>query len=552
MTVRNKGSLYELQAQPGNCFISGPAAVFRTVIFNINDHERGCIMLSNVKLDRKMGKKEYKRIMDELEPRAAFLQREAKALGLPVLVVFEGWDAAGKGTLINRFIQPLDPRGFKVFTIKSETELERMHPYMWRFWTNTPEKGRMHIFDGSWYNKVLSENVNSQNQGRVVPYYQRILSFEEQLTADGNLIIKFFLHISKEEQEKRLKKLDDAPETTWRVTKTDWDHHRLYDNYMDAYNLMIEHTDVSYAPWNIIEATDRRYATVKVLSTFIDLMERRIKEINEMKENQEAAQKNITEKPETAEENPASITDELRTSVLSGADLTKTLSEKAYKKRIDELQDEMEVLHSQLYRRRIPVVIALEGWDAGGKGGAIKRLTEKMDPRGYEVVPTASPNDIEKMHHYLWRFWVRMPKDGHVAIFDRTWYGRVMVERIEGFCSEEEWRRAYKEINQMEADLYAHGAIVLKFWMHIDKEEQERRFNDRLNNPDKQWKITDEDWRNRDKWEEYERAVDEMILRTSTSYAPWTVVEGNSKYYARVKVLETVVNAIKERLEKEQ
>ena len=191
-----------------------------------------------------------------------------------------------------------------------------------------------------------------------------------------------------------------------------------------------------------------------------------------------------------------------------------------------------------------------EGWDAAGKGGAIKRLTEKMDARGYVVNPTAAPNDLEKAHHYLWRFWKNMPKDGHIAIFDRTWYGRVMVERIEGFCTQEEWKRAYKEINDMEKDLADAGAVVLKFWMQIDKKEQEKRFRQRQENPEKQWKITEEDWRNREKWEQYEEAVNEMLIRTSTEYAPWIVVEGNDKYYARLKVLETVIDALEKRISK--
>ena len=224
------------------------------------------------------------------------------------------------------------------------------------------------------------------------------------------------------------------------------------------------------------------------------------------------------------------------------------MDRETYKKRLKELQDKLMILHSELYRTRIPVILAFEGWDAAGKGGAIKRLTGALDPRGYEVHPTASPNDIEKAHHYLWRFWRDIPKGGHIAIFDRTWYGRVMVERIEGFCTEQEWKRAYKEINDMEATLANYGAIVLKFWLHIDKDEQERRFNDRMQDPEKRWKITDEDWRNRAKWDAYEQAVDDMLIKTSTTYAPWIIVEANSKYYARIKVLESVVQALEERM----
>lgn len=257
--------------------------------------------------------------------------------------------------------------------------------------------------------------------------------------------------------------------------------------------------------------------------------------------------------PEEAQEERRSGGErEFQESLLAKADLSKKLSKKQYKEQLKELQGKMERLHGELYRRRIPVVLGFEGWDAGGKGGAIKRLTEHMDPRGYVVNPTASPNDIEKAHHYLWRFWRAMPKAGHIAIFDRTWYGRVMVERIEGFCTTKEWQRAYKEINDMEQDLVNAGAIVLKFWMQIDKDEQAARFKARQENPEKQWKITDEDWRNREKWDQYEEAVNEMLIRTSTPHAPWVVVEGNCKYYARIKVLETVVHAIEERLKEEK
>ena len=497
-------------------------------------------MLETINLDRKMSKKDYKKLMDSLEPRLAALQREAKAKQIPVMIVFEGWGAAGKGTLINRMISPLDPRGFKVFTIQEANEEEKMHPFMWRFWTRTPAKGIMHIFDRSWYRKVVNEEIdNPMTEGELRRAYQQIHSFEEQLSADGTLIIKFFLHITAEEQKKRFEKLEITPQQSWRVTKTDWKHNRQYEQYLKVYDRMLEETDFGFSQWHVIEATDRRYASAKLMTLVADILERKIREKDET---------SGIVRTYSTETNEASDSDILRTSVLAGIDLNKTIGAKAYKKRLDELQDEIEVLHSELFRRRIPVVIALEGWDTGGKGGAIKRLTQKMDPRGYEVFPTSAPNDIEKKHHYLWRFWQSMPKDGHVAIFDRTWYGRVMVERIEGFCTEDEWRRAYKEINQMEADLDAHGAVVLKFWLHIDKEEQERRFQDRMENPDKQWKITDEDWRNRDKWEDYEVAVDEMILRTSTSYAPWHVIEANSKMYARIKILEIFVDTLKKRL----
>ncbi len=494
-------------------------------------------MLECIDLSKNLKKDEAKSMIESLERELAVLQREAKALNIPVMIIFEGWGASGKGTLINRLIHPLDPRGFKVYTIQKESEEEAMRPFLWRFWTKTPAKGRIHVFDRSWYSRVLKDRVDEKiNKEQLQNSYNEIVSFEEQLSVDGTLIIKLFLHISRKEQKKRFEKLEKSKETSWRVTKEDWKHNRQYDDYINVYEDMLEKTDTSFAPWTIVEATDREYAAAKILSTVTEQLKDRIRDVKEKNRTQ------IEKTEEKVFENP------FKTSVLDGVDLTLSLSKEEYKKKLAVLQKRLASLHSQMYLKRIPVVLAFEGWDAGGKGGAIKRVTEPMDPRGYEVIPTASPNDIEKAHHYLWRFWNNMPKAGHMAIFDRTWYGRVMVERIEGFCTEVEWQRAYKEINQMEEHLHHAGAIILKFWMHIDKDEQERRFNERMSNPEKQWKITDEDWRNREKWDAYETAVNEMIIRTSTTHAPWIIVEGNSKYYARIKVLETIVEALSRRL----
>ena len=337
-----------------------------------------------------------------------------------------------------------------------------------------------------------------------------------------------------------------SEETSWRVSKGDLKRNKEFEKYQKMNEEMLMRTDTEYAPWHIVEATDRKFATAKIYAIVIQTLEERIKEQKVKKETEERGQK------EEFRVNESEKDKKLKESILAKADLSLSYTKEEYKKRLEKLQKKIEKLHSELYRRRIPVVLAFEGWDAGGKGGAIKRLTEKMDPRGYVVHPTASPNDIEKAHHYLWRFWTDMPKAGHITIFDRTWYGRVMVERIEGFCTKQEWQRAYKEINDMELDLTNSGAIVLKFWMQIDKDEQERRFKARQANPEKQWKITDEDWRNREKWSQYEEAVNEMLIRTSTPNAPWIVVEGNSKYYARIKVLETVVNAIETRLKEKK
>lgn len=493
-------------------------------------------MLEKIDLSKKVDKKTYRRVMDEAEEKLGLLQRECKDAGIPVILVFEGMGAAGKGVQINRLIQALDPRGFDVYACDRPTEDEQMRPFLWRYWTKTPAKGRIAAFDRSWYRSVQVDRFDGlTREDKLGDAYQDILSFEKQLCDDGTVIMKFFLYIDKDEQKKRFKKLEGSKETSWRVTEEDWNRNKDFDRYLKMNEEMLEKTDTDYAPWVIIEAVDKDYAALKIVSTVMDRLEYELEHRR-------------PEDEKTAQRQESKTRERFKNGVLSGIDLSKSLTEEEYKTRLKKLQKRLAELHSELYRLRIPVVIGFEGWDAGGKGGAIKRLTSNLDPRGYRVNPTAAPNDIEKVHHYLWRFWNSVPKAGHIAIFDRTWYGRVMVERIEGFCSEAEWRRAYQEINEMESHMANAGAVVLKFWLHIDKDEQERRFRERQANPAKQWKITDEDWRNREKWDQYEEAVNEMLIRTSTTYAPWIVVEGNDKRYARVKVLQTVVDALEKKV----
>ncbi len=502
-------------------------------------------MLEKVDLKKKLTKEEYEEKMIQLETKIGRLQRECQKLKIPVMIAFEGYGASGKGVQIGELIQGLDPRGFQVYAVKNETEEEKMHPFLWRFWTKMPPKGRIAIYDSSWYRKVLIDRFDGMTRpDEVESAFRSICSFEEQLTADGMVIIKIFLAIDKKEQKKRFEKLLSSKETAWRVSKGDLKRNKSFQKYQAINEEMLLRTDTDYAPWHIVEATDRRFATAKIYTIVVQMLENRIREVRESIEN------SGNRSDESPDISITTVADKrLRESVLTKTDLTLSYTKEEYKEKLEILQKKLKKLHGELYRKRIPVILGFEGWDAGGKGGAIKRLTQKMDPRGYVVHPTASPNDIEKSHHYLWRFWTDMPKAGHVTIFDRTWYGRVMVERIEGFCSKKEWQRAYKEINDMEYTLAQSGAIILKFWMQIDKDEQERRFKARQDNPEKQWKITDEDWRNREKWDQYEEAVNEMLIRTSSPYAPWVVVEGNCKYYARIKVLETVIRAIEEKLE---
>jgi AMP-polyphosphate phosphotransferase len=495
-------------------------------------------MLTNVDLSREVAKAEFKRLKGDADLKLADLQRQVKALGIPVIVVFEGWSASGKGTLINELILPLDPRGFTVHSASGPTEEEAFYPFLWRFWKRTPTRGRLAIFDRSWNRRVVTGRVEGQVKGKqLLQAFEDIRSFERQLTDDGVVIVKCFLHISKQEQKRRFDTLRENVATAWRVTKADLRQHRRYTEYLAVAEDMLTETDTDCAPWTVVEAHDRRFATLKTFVTVIDALERGVA----------AAGRKSGEPPASAAQ-PVPAINAFKTTALDHIDLSLSLTAEEYADRLKMAQTKLRELEHQIYRRRVPVVIAYEGWDAGGKGGNIRRLTQNLDPRGYEVVPVAAPNDIEKAHHYLWRFWAQLPKAGHIAIFDRTWYGRVLVERVEGFCTETQWRRAYREITAMEQQLVHFGTVLLKFWLHIDPDEQLRRFQQRQEMTHKQWKITDEDWRNREKLDQYRDAVEEMLHRTTTPYAPWTIVESNCKWYARVKVLETVCEAIHQRL----
>jgi polyphosphate:AMP phosphotransferase len=495
-------------------------------------------MLKNIDLTREVPKAEYKRLKAEADLKLAALQRQSKALGIPIVVVFEGWSAAGKGTLINEMILPLDPRGFSVYSTRDPTEEDKFYPFLWRFWKRTPTRGRLAIFDRSWNRRVVADRVAGLMKGEQLRQaFDDIRSFERQLSDEGVVIVKFFLHISKSEQKRRFTALQANPATGWRVTKEDLRQHAQHSEFLAAAEHMLTETDADYAPWTVVEAHDRRFATLKIFHTVINALERGV-----------AAVERKAEGPKLSADGSISAGNTFRTSALDHVDLSKSLTPDEYAARLKKAQASLRELEHEIYARRVPVVIAYEGWDAAGKGGNIRRLTQNLDPRGYEVVPVAAPNDIEKAHHYLWRFWAQMPKAGHITIFDRTWYGRVLVERVEGFCSEAQWRRAYREINGMEQHLAHFGAVVLKFWLHIDPHEQLRRFREREGLSHKQWKITAEDWRNREKLDQYREAVEEMLYRTSTPYAPWTIVESNCKRHARVKVLETVCKAIRKRI----
>ena len=468
-----------------------------------------------------------------LKSRLTIQQQQIKQAKLPVVVLIEGWGAAGKGSLISDIILNIDPRSFNVFSINPPTEEESRHPFLWRYFQKIPEAGQFVFFDSGWYGETVQNRRADALSGK--EYRRRIQSinnFERQLSDNGYLVVKFFLHIPKKIQDERFEKLLSSKNTEWRVSKADKRENKHYEEYASAWDELMDKTDTAAAPWHIIDGSERAkwLEVYRVLTKAIDAA--------------------------LAGERPACAPAEEKFPLLSmpllcDVFLQQEVEEDDYRSRLKEAQSRLGDLHNRIYRQKIPVILVYEGWDAAGKGGNIKRVAAALDPRGYEVVPIASPDKHELSRHYLWRFWNHIPKTGHIAIFDRSWYGRVMVERIEGLCGDA-WKRAYREMNEFEKELSDWGAVILKFWLHIDKDTQLERFSDRQNTPEKRWKITDEDWRNREKWDRYEVAVNEMLQKTSTAYAPWHIIESTDKKYARLKVLGIVIDALEAALKEKE
>lgn len=483
-------------------------------------------MLEKTDLSKTIDQAIYEKEIARLHPRLGVLQRALWDRRVPIIIVVEGWNASGITSVISELIQYLDPRGFMLHSIGSPKDEERSRPLLWRFWVRTPARGRMAIFARSWYSRSLAELISGIDwKTQITRSIADINTFERQISDDGAVIIKIFLHISREEQKRRLDERERDALTSWMITQGDWDFHSHYDDYLPIIEQYLNNTNTSYAPWTVIGATDSCYTRLKMYSEVIRSLEKRCRDLAKDSRNNKSRE---MKKPR-------------RSRVERSATPPEIYSKQEYETALAKYQDEVRDIQYWLYKRKIPLIVVYEGWDAAGKGGNIMRLVHSMNPRGYDVVPVSRPDQTEADHHYLWRFFRRFPAAGHITIFDRSWYGRVLVERVEGYCADREWQRAYREINEMEQSYVGQGGGLVKFWLEISHDEQHRRFMARQNNSLKEWKMTDEDWRNRGKWREYEDAVEEMLARTSTRGAPWTVIESDDKYYARLKALRTVI-----------
>jgi polyphosphate:AMP phosphotransferase len=501
-------------------------------------------MFEAAEVGRKLSKREYKAQVPRLRSELLEAQQQLRRAPFPVIVLFAGVDTAGKGETVNLLNEWMDPRWILTRGYTDPSADERERPRLWRYWRDLPPRGRIALFLSAWYSSPIRHRV----AGRITTaafdaLLDQVAAFERALADDGAVILKFWMHLSKAAQKKRLKSFEKDPLQRWRVTKAQWKHWRMFDKFVTAADRAIRRTSTDQAPWHIVEGEDEHYRAVVVGTELRDAIRRGLDRARPGRVPHGAARKARERRPANDIERVAG-----RFNVLDNLDLSRRLSDKRFETRLAEQQGRLNLLQRQARQQGVSTVVVFEGRDASGKGGAIRRVTAALDARDYDVIPIAAPSDEARAHHYLWRFWRHLSRAGRLTIFDRSWYGRVLVERVEGYATQAEYMRAYGEINQFEEQLVAHGILVVKFWIHVSKDEQLRRFRDRSRTSYKKWKIGDEDWRNRARWTDYTIAVNDMVARTSTRIAPWTLIEGNDKNFARVKVLTTLADRVEERL----
>jgi polyphosphate:AMP phosphotransferase len=479
-----------------------------------------------------VGRSEYKKRANALRQELLEAQTNLREADFPVVVMFAGVDGAGKGELTNLLNEWMDPRGIATRAFGEPTVPEAVRPKYWRFWRDLPPRGDIGLFLSAWYTDPLLQRVYGETTDvDLEAQLDEINAFERTLAEDGYLFLKFWMHLGRDAQKERFEGLESDPLQRWRVTRKDWEHWTMYDRFIRYSGHIIQRTDTEWAPWQIVEGADANHRSLTVGEALRDRIGERL------------AQAAAAGDDDGEAEGP--IGTEIRpVTVLSALDTDKTIDRSTYRDELVRLQARLNRLYRVARERGRSTILVFEGWDAAGKGGAIRRITPALDSRDYQIVSTAAPTAEENDHHYMWRFWRHLPGAGRFLIFDRSWYGRVLVERVEGFAAQDEWLRAYEEINDFEAQLLEHGSIVVKYWIHITREEQDRRFQAREETPYKRWKLTDEDWRNRERWQAYDVAVDDMVRLTGTPIAPWYLIEGNDKRYARVRVLDILCDAL--------
>ena len=493
-------------------------------------------LFDHLPVAEKTPKADFKAAVPALRNQLVALQQTLRGSKRSVMIVFAGVDGAGKHEMVNTLNAWMDPRGIATHAYLKPTPLEQERPPFWRYWRDLPAHGQIGLYLSAWYSLPLLQRVRRQTgDTEFQAALDEIARFEKTLTDNGVILIKIWLHLDKKAQRKRLIKLSRNPATEWQVKPGAWENWGLYDRFITFSEHIIQDSQAAGQPWVIIDGRQKHTRTLAIAQTLLDHITHALREPPAPAgKSAPAWKKRMTGKRGS----------------LQKMDLTRTLPRGEYKKRLKKLQRKLYQLQHHAHVAGLSTVLVFEGQDAAGKGGAIRRLVQGLDAQEYQVIPIAAPTREELAHHYLWRFWRHLPRAGRVTIFDRSWYGRVLVERVENFAQPAEWQRAYREINEFEQQLTQQGVVLLKFWIQIDKDEQLRRFEERQHTPYKAWKITDEDWRNREKWTPYEQAVDDMVALTHLPHAPWILVEGNDKAHARVKILQTVCNHLEAALAK--
>jgi polyphosphate:AMP phosphotransferase len=498
-------------------------------------------MFETAELNQKIPKAEFRRHEPVLRERLLEAEWRLAQSDMSALVLFSGVDAAGKGELATLLSSWMDPRRIVTHAYGPPGEEERERPEYWRYWRDLPAHGHLGVFLSAWYERPLLDRVQGRISGaRFDEELERIIAFERTLANDGALIVKFWMHLGAKAQKRRLLALAADPLTAWRVTKRDFKRLKLRENLLAAAERMIMRTSTGRCPWHIVEGLDERYRSLRVGGVLLEALDRGLAEAPTRRAKGDADQPVAS---------PPAVRTPAAPSLLSTLDLSGKMVKLEYERRRPKYEARLNILRRRARERRLSTILVFEGWDASGKGGAIRALTSPLDARDYEVISIAAPTDEERAHHYLWRFWRRISRTGRITVFDRSWYGRVLVERVENLATENEWRRGYVEINEFERQLVEHGVVLVKFWLHISKEEQARRFRERQRTPHKRWKLTGEDWRNREKWDRYEEAVNDMLERTSTRAAPWILVPAEDKLRARLEVLRVTCRRIADALD---
>lgn len=492
-------------------------------------------MFESAEIGHQVDKRTYDKALPAMREALLEAQYElVRTQNCQVIIIVSGIDGGGRRESVHRLNEWLDPRHVETHGMGAPSDEEQDRPPMWRFWRALPPRGKIGIFQGSWYSLPILDRVFGRARKiELEEAMTRNVQFEKMLSDEGALIIKFWFHLSKPFQESRLKALEKDPRTRWRVTERDWEHFKRYDKFRKASGLAIQLSSTAQAPWYIVEGSDPHYRELMLGKILLEALSMRLKAKHSPSHSISA----LPNLPKLDQQD-----------ILRSLKLDQAMEKAEYEKKLEHWQGRLNVLTRHPNFEKISVVSVFEGNDAAGKGGAIRRITAALDARSYSVIPIAAPTDEEKSRPYLWRFWRHMPRRGRFAIFDRSWYGRVLVERVEGFCTEYDWLRAYNEINDFESQLTSHNMVVLKFWLSISKDEQLARFKAREKTSFKQFKITADDWRNRERWDEYEEAVCDMLDRTSTEKVPWTLVPANNKYAARIQVLQTLCETLESAL----